>query len=76
MRHRPVISPIFKDQSPTKMDFLPPLQMGTTGCPKMSVINYQPTPYIIFPAKQRPQDKITLKKKPKKKLFKKFPEVM
>jgi hypothetical protein len=57
------------------MDFLPPLQMGTTSCPKMSVINHQSTPYIIIPAEQRPQDKLlTEKKKPKdKNLFKKFP---
>jgi hypothetical protein len=40
------------------MDFLLPLQMGTTGCPEMSVINYQPTPLNIIPAEQRPQDKL------------------
>lgn len=58
------------------MDFLPPLQVGTTGCPRMSVINYQPTPHIIIPAEQRPQDKLLTgeeKKKPRhKSYFKNF----
>jgi hypothetical protein len=46
--------------------------MGTTDCPKMSVINYQPTPHIIIPAEQWLQDKLLTYKK----LFQKFPEVM
>ena len=48
------------------MDFLLPLQMGPTGCPQMSVTNYQPTPHNL-PEEQRPEDKSATEKKRKKK---------